>query len=65
MDNPVNFLLEIQYGRRYISPYQKIGLAITFEPDELEMKSWYQFHDFCVLETQWNTSLYDWVGLDP
>ena len=52
MNNPVNFLLEIQYGRRYISPYQKIGLAITFEPDELEMKSWYLFHDLCVLETQ-------------
>ena len=31
MDNPVNFLLEIQYGRRNIGSYQKIGLAITFE----------------------------------
>ena len=65
MDYPVNLLLEIQYGRRNIAPPQNIGLAITFEPDELEMKSWYLFHDLCVLETQWNTSLYDWVGLDP
>ena len=46
MDNPVNFLLEIQYGRRNIGPYQKIGLAITFEPDELEMKTSYLFHGF-------------------
>ena len=46
MDNPVDFLLEIQYGRRYISPYQKIGLAITFEPHELEMQTWYLFHGF-------------------
>ena len=46
MDTPVNLLLEIQYGRRNISPHQKIGLAITFEPDELEMQTWYLFHGF-------------------
>ena len=44
MDYPVNFLLEIQYGRRNISPYQKIGLAIIFEPDELAMQTWCLFH---------------------
>ena len=64
MDYPVNLLLEIQYGRRNIKPHQKIGLAITFEPDELEMQTWYLFHGFWPWETQWNTYLYDWVCLD-
>ena len=46
MDYPVKLLLEIQYGRRNIKPHQKIGLAITFEPCELEMQTWYLFYGF-------------------
>ena len=33
---------EIQYGGHP----QKIGLAITFEPDELEMQTWCLFNGF-------------------
>ena len=65
MDYPVNFLLEIQYGRRNIGLPQNIGLAITFEPDELEMLIWYLFHGLRPPETQKNSYIYDWMCLDP
>ena len=64
MDNLANFLLEIQYGRLNIGPLSEHSLAITLEPNGLEMQTWCLFHGFRAWETQWNTYFYDWVFLD-
>ena len=64
MDNLANFLLEIQNGRLNIGPLSEHSLAITFEPNGVEMQTWCLFHSFRAWGTHWNTYFYDWVCLD-
>ena len=39
-------LMEIQYGLLNIGHYQTVALAITFEPDAIEMQTLCQYYNF-------------------
>ena len=63
IDNLVNLLLEIQYGRLNIDHYDStVALVITFQPDGIERQTWFLFNNLWAWETKWNNYLISMIG---
>lgn len=43
---------------------RKKASAISFESDKIQRQTCRLFHVFWLLETHWNSYLYDWIHLD-